>query len=111
MKKLAAFCLLLVISLPAGAVEDGQVMYTGGTVAGIQAGALGRLDTASENTLSFEYSGNKLAIPYAKIASFEYSEVAGDRRRPGQETSAQAFHRHQLSRRNRFQPGRRLRSL
>lgn len=74
MKKLAAFCLLLVLSLPAGAVEDGQVMYAGGTVAALQAGVLGRLDTTSETTLSFEYAGNKLPIPYAKIASFEYSE-------------------------------------
>jgi hypothetical protein len=74
MKKIAAFCLLLVISLPAGAVEDGQVMYAGGTVAGMQAGVLGRLDTTSETTLSFESAGSKLAIPYARIASFEYSD-------------------------------------
>lgn len=74
MKKFAAFCLFLVLSLPAGAVEDGQVMYAGGTVAGMQAGAIGRLDTASENMLSFDAAGNKLAIPYAKIDSFEYSE-------------------------------------
>ena len=77
MKKLAAFCLLLVISLPAGAVEDEQVMYSGGTVASLHAGAVGRLDTTSETMLAFEYSGSKLLIPYAKIDSYEYSmEVA-----------------------------------
>jgi len=76
-RKLAAFCMLLALSLPAGAVEDGQVMYVGGTVPAMQAGVLGRLDTTSETTLTFEYSGKKLDIPYAKIISFEYSkEVA-----------------------------------
>jgi hypothetical protein len=65
-KKLAAICLLCVIALPAGAVEDGQVIYAGGTVPVLQAGVLGRLDTTSETTLSFEYAGNKLLIPYAR---------------------------------------------
>ena len=74
MKKFAAFCLLLVISLPARAVEDGQVLYAGGTIPGMQAGLLGRLDTTSETTLAFEYGAGKLAIPYVKIVSFEYSE-------------------------------------
>ncbi|HUJ82233.1 MAG TPA: hypothetical protein VLW83_10130, partial [Candidatus Acidoferrales bacterium] len=32
------------------------------------------LDTTSETTLSFEYAGNKLLIPYAKIDSFDYSQ-------------------------------------
>jgi hypothetical protein len=73
-KKLAAFCLLLVISLPAAAVEDGQVMYAGGTILGMQAGVLGHLDATSETMLMFEYAGNKLAIPFAQIVSFEYSE-------------------------------------
>jgi len=72
-KKLAAFCLLLIMSLPAGAVERDQVKYMGGTVADLHAGVLGRLDTTSGTTLTYEYSGNKLVIPYAKIDSFEYS--------------------------------------
>lgn len=74
MKKLAALCLLLAMSLPAGAVEDGQVIYAGGTVPALQAGVLGRLDTTSETMLSFEYAGNKLVIPYARIESFQYYE-------------------------------------
>lgn len=74
MKILTAFCLLIVISLPVGAVEDQQVVYAGGTVPGLQAEVLGRLDTTSETTLSFEFPGNKLLIPYAKIESFRYSE-------------------------------------
>jgi hypothetical protein len=77
MKKLGAVCLLLVMSLPAGAVEDGQVMYAGGTIPALQAGVLGRFDTTSETVLSFEYGGNKLVIPYAKIDSYDsYEQVA-----------------------------------
>ncbi len=74
MKRLLAICLLLAMTVPVGAVEDGQVMYTGGTVPALQAGVLGRLDTTSETALSFEYAGSKLAIPYAKIDSYKYYE-------------------------------------
>lgn len=74
MKKLGMFCLLLVISLPAGAVEGEQVMYAGGTAPDLQAGVLGRLDTTSETMLSFESAGNKLVIPYSKIDSYSYDE-------------------------------------
>ena len=76
MKKFATFCLLLLnlLVLPAGAVEDEQVMYAGGTVPAIQAGVLGRLDTTSESVVSFDYAGSKLEIPYAKIDSYEYSQ-------------------------------------
>jgi hypothetical protein len=74
MKKLAAICLLLAMAVPVGAVEDGQVMYMGGTVPALQAGVLGRLDTTSETALSFDYAGSKLAIPYARIDSYKYYE-------------------------------------
>ena len=72
MKKLLAICLLLV--LPAAAVDGDQVMYMGGTVPSLHAGVIGRLDTTSETSLVFEYSGTKLLIPYADIQSFEYSK-------------------------------------
>ncbi len=74
MKKFGAFCLLLIVSLPALAVEDGQVMYVGGTAPGVTAGVVGRLDTTAETALIFECSGNKLAIPYDTIQSFDYSK-------------------------------------
>jgi hypothetical protein len=74
MKRFAAFWLLLAISMPAAAVEDGQVMYVGGTVAALKEGALGRLNTTSKTALEFESAGSTLAIPYAKIDSFEYSQ-------------------------------------
>jgi hypothetical protein len=74
MNKLVAFCFVLIFSLPALAVEDGQVLYMGGTAPGVNAGVVGRLDTTAETALIFEYAGNKLAIPYAAIESFEYSK-------------------------------------
>ena len=73
MKKLITFCLLLALCLPLAAVEDDQVMYAGGTAPALRAGVVGRLDTTSEKSLTFEYSGAKLLIPYADIQSFEYS--------------------------------------
>ena len=76
MKKLAAFCLLLIVMLPGAAADDGQVVYVGGTVA-LKDGAVGRLDTSSASALSFESAGNTVLIPYAKIESYEYiCEVA-----------------------------------
>jgi hypothetical protein len=77
MKKLAALLLLLVITFPASAVDDGQVVYTGGTLTAPKDGSVGRFDTTNQSVLTFAYSGNKLVMPYAKIVSFEYSrEVA-----------------------------------
>jgi hypothetical protein len=78
MKKIATLFLLLVVLLamviPAGAVEEEQVMYAGGTVPAMQAGVIGHFDTTSESALSFDYAGSKLEIPYAKIDSYEYSQ-------------------------------------
>jgi hypothetical protein len=77
MKRLVAFFILLGLTLPAVAVEDGQVMYIGGTAENLATNLVGRLNTTSETSLTFEYSSNKLTIPYAAIESFEYStEVA-----------------------------------
>ena len=74
MKRLVAACLLLLIPLPAGAVEGDQVRYAGGTVSGLEEGVLGRLDLASETSLTFEGPRTKLAIPYAKMDAYEYSQ-------------------------------------
>ena len=56
MNKLMIFCLLLALAVPVLAVDDGRVMYAGGTVPALPAGAVGRLDTTSEESLTFEYS-------------------------------------------------------
>lgn len=70
--------LLLLASMAVIAVENGQVMYVGGTVSGVNEGVLGKLDFVSETSLIFaETGGSKLAIPFAKMESYEYSnEVA-----------------------------------
>jgi hypothetical protein len=73
MKKLMTFCLLMALALPMAAVEDEQVMYAGGTAPALRVGVVGRLDTTSEKSLTFESSGTKLLIPYDDIQSFEYS--------------------------------------
>ena len=73
MKRFAALLLLLALTLPAAAVEDGQAMYSGGTVSALTAGLVGRLNTTSETSLTFEYGSNKLVVPYAAIESFQYS--------------------------------------
>jgi len=74
MKRWAALWLLLVVAVPTLAVEDGTVMYVGGTVASLREGALGSLDTKSQTELAFESAGTRLVIPFAKIEAYEYSQ-------------------------------------
>jgi hypothetical protein len=74
MTRFLVFCFALAVCLPAVAVQDDQVMYTGGTVPGLNSGVMGRLDLSSETSLIFEYQGSRLAIPYAAIDWFEYSQ-------------------------------------
>src|SRR5215470_15254343 len=74
MKKLIAIFLLLAFALPALAiVNDGEVMYLGGTAVGVKEGTTGKFDTTQAETLNFEYKDGKLQIPYQNIASFEYT--------------------------------------
>lgn len=61
------------VALSANAVEDGQVMYVGGTIPGMNEGAIGRLDTVTGTSLTFVHPGGTLAIPYAQIDSYDYS--------------------------------------
>jgi hypothetical protein len=82
LNKFISFCLLLitlsvsasVATLPAFAVEGGRVKYAGGTAQSVRGGVIGRLNTTPDTELIFEYSGNKLAIPYDAIQSFQSSE-------------------------------------
>ena len=74
MNNIVALCLFLSISLPLLAIEDGQAMYAGGTIAGLHRGAIGRIDTSSKTALTFEYSGSQLSIPYIAMDSFQYSQ-------------------------------------
>lgn len=74
MKKIIALTTLWTISLYAVAVDVGEVAYVGGTVPAVKEGTVGRLNTALETALEFEYSAGKVSIPFAKIDSFEYTE-------------------------------------
>jgi len=74
MKGFLPFSFFLVLSLSASALEDGHAKYVGGTVPGVTAGTVGRVDTTSETSLTFVQAGNKLEIPYASIESYEYSK-------------------------------------
>ena len=74
MKTFPVLLLLLFVSFHAHAVENGQVMYVGGTVTSLKEESLGKLDTTSQSAITFESSGTKILIPYAVIDSFEYSK-------------------------------------
>jgi hypothetical protein len=73
MKGFLLFSFFLLLSLSASALENGHAKYWGGTVPGVTAGTIGRLDTTSAASLVFLQAGNKLEIPYASIESYEYS--------------------------------------
>jgi hypothetical protein len=76
MKRIIAMCLLILVlmPLPTPAVEGDQVMYIGGTVAVLNKGVVGKLDTTSQTALNFESPGGKLVIPFEEIDSYEYSQ-------------------------------------
>jgi hypothetical protein len=73
-KHLVLVCLLLIVAVPTWGVEDGSALYVGGTVANLKEGTQGRIDMSSLTEMAFESSGNRLAIPYAKIEAYEYSQ-------------------------------------
>ena len=74
MKGLLAACLVILLCLSAYAVDEGHAIYVGGTVPGVPVGTVGRLDTTSVTSLTFEFAGNKFAIPYASIESYQYTK-------------------------------------
>lgn len=74
MKRSLQLAVVLLLSFSAAALDDAHVRYVGGTVPGITAGVIGRLDTTSETSLTFEQAGNKTSIPYAYIESYEYTK-------------------------------------
>lgn len=79
MKKAVSLLLLLALAAPAHStarpiVEGSQVLYVGGTVAGMKEGTLGRLDTTEEQAIVFASGDAKVAIPYRDIQRFRYEE-------------------------------------
>ncbi len=79
MKKILVVLLLVALSIPAFAdfawVEGTDVRYVGGTASGIAPDTMGKLDMTSAAELVFvSSSGARVAIPYAAITNFRYSE-------------------------------------
>ena len=69
---------LLTLSLAgpalAAPVEGSDVMYMGGSVANVKEGTVGRLDLTAVQELVFEHGDGRVAIPYASIQRFQYSQ-------------------------------------
>jgi len=65
---------LLLLSVAAMAVENGQVAYIGGTLQSVKEGTIGQFDLSSASQLLFQSPGGNLSIPYAAIKSFEFSQ-------------------------------------
>jgi len=77
MKNAFLSCVLLLLAVPAIAVDSREAKYSGGSVPNLTTGVTGRIDTTSDAALIFEHDGKKVAIPYDAIQTFEYShEVA-----------------------------------
>ena len=74
MKGFLSLSFFLLLSFSAPALENGHAKYVGGTLPGVAAETVGRLDTTSEASLIFLQAGNKLEIPYSSIESYEYSK-------------------------------------
>jgi len=73
MKPLFVLLLVSLVSLPLFGIEDGQVMYVGGTTPGLTAGEVGRVDLTPDTSLVFVHGSAKLTIPYAEIESYSYT--------------------------------------
>ena len=69
---------LLTLSLAAPAlaspVEGSDVMYMGGSVSNVKEGTVGLLDLTAAQELVFEHGDHRVAIPYASIQRFQYSQ-------------------------------------
>ncbi len=79
-----AVCLVLIGALltePAApaSVSGKEVMYVGGTIAGLPEATLGRLETSNEKLLIFESPKGRFEIAFENITSLEYGQKAGRR--------------------------------
>lgn len=74
MRSFVVPCWMLLAIGIAEAVENGQVMYVGGTLATVKEGAIGRLDTTLETELRFQTGRERLEIPFQKIESYSYTQ-------------------------------------
>jgi hypothetical protein len=74
LRKFIATLLTLAFAMPLFAVEGDQVEYIGGTVGAVAPGTSGKIDMANEKEFRFVTATATLAIPYAKLDSYQYTE-------------------------------------
>jgi hypothetical protein len=75
MKKLIAVLLVVSLAVPALAlVETGQVQYTGGSIATVAVGTMGKFDLNKAEAVVFQSGQSSITIPYANITKFHYEE-------------------------------------
>jgi hypothetical protein len=74
MRKSIASVLMLILAVPALAVEGSDVAYVGGTVPSVKEGVVGRIDLTLDKELVFQFAGGRLDIPYSGIESYEQSQ-------------------------------------
>lgn len=80
MKKLtSAILTLIILSIPAFALDGKKTAYIGGTVANLKEGTEGKSSAADENKFVFEYKNGKVEIPYSAVEELEYGQKAGRR--------------------------------
>lgn len=81
-RSVSVFVLAVVFASPVAvlAVDGKKAQYIGGTIAGMQEGSEGKLDSTGEIVLMFD-AGKRgaIEIPYASIAELEYGQKAGRR--------------------------------
>jgi len=81
-KKSVALVLILAFAwlpLAEASVKSGEAMYVGGTIAGLQEGTMGKLDTKSDKVLVFRSPQGTFEILYENVTSLEYGQKAGRR--------------------------------
>ena len=76
MRAMLVVLLTLSLTVPAlaAAIEGSDVMYIGGSVAGVKEGTVGRLDVTANNALLFNHGDSRVEIPYASIQRFQYTQ-------------------------------------
>jgi hypothetical protein len=75
-----AFALAVVCTrLLAPAVRGSASVYVGGTIAGMDNGEKGKLDTQAESLVFSPDKGKNMSIPYIQITAMDYGEHVGRR--------------------------------
>jgi hypothetical protein len=76
MRTIVATLLLIVMTVPAFAVEGFNVVYVGGSIPQAAAGSLGTIDLARASELLFHMQGRDIEVPFNQISSYEHTQEA-----------------------------------